>query len=284
EAWSVKTERVRRMSRFGGHPGWGLSAVIVKAGDDLRQEQFAMLLLGRIKEVWDAQGLGLHLRTYSILATSPSSGLIEMVPDSVSLSSLRKKLPGFTTLAEFYRQAFGGAGSATFMAAQDNFMRSTAAYSVCCYVLKLKDRHDGNILIQRDGSVVHVDFGFMLGRHMNEVLTVERAPFKLTRDYVDLMGGEHSACFLQYIALCIQGLKVLRNHSAELLSICKAMAVGSPLACVSTPRELLDLEERLCLHKTDKEMVDTFVSLQSQALRSWSTTAYDRLQKLLGVY
>ena len=62
------------------------------------------------------------------------------MPDSISLSSLRKKLPTFTSLAEFYRQAFGGAHSATFMAAQDNFMRSTAAYSVCCYVLKLKDR------------------------------------------------------------------------------------------------------------------------------------------------
>ena len=63
-----------------------------------------------------------------------------MVPDSISLSSLRKKHPNFSSLAEFYRQAFGGAHSATFMAAQDNFMRSTAAYSVCCYVLKLKDR------------------------------------------------------------------------------------------------------------------------------------------------
>ena len=284
EPWSVKTQRLRERSVFGNHPGWRLMSIIAKADHDLRQEQFAMLLLGRIKQLWAEQGLGLRLTTYGILATAPGAGLIEFVPDSVSLASLRKRHPGFTNLADFYRDAFGGPGSAAYMTAQDNFMRSTAAYSVCCYVLQLKDRHDGNILIQRDGGVVHVDFGFMMGRYMNEVVNVERAPFKLTQEYVDAMGGEHSACFLQYIALCIQGLKVLRTHSQDLLAMCRAMAVGSPLCCVAAARELQDLESRLCLDKSDKEMVDTFVALQSQALRSWSTTAYDRLQKILGVH
>ncbi len=42
--------------------------------------------------------------------------------------------------------------------AQFKFVRSMAAYSIICYILKVKDRHDGNILLQRDGSVVHIDW------------------------------------------------------------------------------------------------------------------------------
>jgi phosphatidylinositol kinase/protein kinase (PI-3 family) len=43
---------------------------------------------------------------------------------------------------------------------------------------------------------------------MNNMLEVERAPFKLTRDHVAAMGGEFSANFISYISLCVQGLQV----------------------------------------------------------------------------
>ena len=50
--------------------------------------------------------------------------------------------------------------------------------------------------------------GYLLGRSMNNMLEVERAPFKLTRDHVAVMGGEFSANFISYISLCVQGLQV----------------------------------------------------------------------------
>ncbi len=44
-----------------------------------------------------------------------------------------------------------------------NFAASLAASCVFEYVLGLGDRHSGNLLIKRDGTLFHIDFGWILG-------------------------------------------------------------------------------------------------------------------------
>ena len=282
ESWESRSERRRRLSVYGSHEGWRLRPVIVKSGDDLRQEQFAMQLIAQIRDMWREAGLPLRVTTYDILALSPSTGIMEMVADTVSLAALRKRHTPFVSLEAFYVAAFGDGSDGRLQEAQTQFVRSMAAYSIICYILKVKDRHDGNILLQRDGSIIHIDWGYMLGRSMNAVLEVERAPFKLTRDHVAVMGGESSANFLSYISLCVQGLQVLRERGGILVEMVRAMSAGSPLTCVSE-LEVAELQERLALKYSEKEVVERFILLQGQALSSWSTVAYDLLQTVLGV-
>lgn len=54
---------------------------------------------------------------------------------------------------------------------------------------QIKDRHNGNILLAADGSVVHIDFGFLLSNSPGKNIGFESAPFKLTREWVQVSRG-----------------------------------------------------------------------------------------------
>jgi phosphatidylinositol 4-kinase B len=69
--------------------------MIVKANDDLRQENLAMQLMKRLIMIFENVGLknSIYLRPYEIFITSSNSGMIEFIPDTISLDSLKKKFP-----------------------------------------------------------------------------------------------------------------------------------------------------------------------------------------------
>ncbi len=85
-----------------------------------------------------------------------------------------------------------------FKKAIDNFVSSLAAYSLVCYFLQIKDRHNGNILIDDQGHIIHIDFGFMLSNAPGKGLQFERAPFKLTTEFVEVIGGINSPNFSKF--------------------------------------------------------------------------------------
>ncbi len=93
-----------------------------------------------------------------------------------------------------------------------NFVKSLAAYSVFCYVFSVKDRHNGNILLTRQGHLLHIDFGFMLQSSPGKVYEAEKAPFKLTADYIEMMDGLESKLFKYYKGLIDAGLCEINKH------------------------------------------------------------------------
>ena len=282
EAWAARVRRVQRASPLGREPGWGLLSVISKANDDVRQEAFIMQVLSLFSDAFPSP---LRLRPYRILSTGPRSGLIETVTDTKSLDQLKKR-PGFVSLREHYERHYGAPSTARFGAAQTNFAASLAAYSVACYVLAIKDRHNGNILLDREGHLIHIDFGFVLGGApggpMSFACPERDVPFKLTREMVDVLGGAGSALYREtFLELCVAAMRAVRKHAATLLSLCEITAFRSELPCFAGGGDapVQQLRERLMLDVPDAELRGRVASLIARSYDHRGTTAYDLYQQ-----
>jgi phosphatidylinositol 4-kinase len=164
----------------------------------------------------------IYLRPYEIFVTGSTSGILEFVPDTVSIDYLKKKFPARDwTLATFYERYFKD----DLMTARLNFVQSLAGYSLFSYLFNVKDRHNGNILIDSKGHLVHIDFGFFLQNSPGNV-GFESAPFKFTQEYLDIMGGKDSDMFCLFKNLLMKGLTIFRKHLDELIYLIKIMASG----------------------------------------------------------
>ena len=42
-------------------------------------------------------------------------------------------------------------------------------------------------MIDKDGHIIHIDFGFMLSNAPGKGINFEKAPFKLTSEYMDIL-------------------------------------------------------------------------------------------------
>jgi phosphatidylinositol kinase/protein kinase (PI-3 family) len=103
--------------------------------------------------------LPIFLRPYEIFVTSSNSGFLEFIPDTNSIDYLKKKFPSTTwNLHTFFSKYFKD----DYSKAQLNFVESLAGYAIFTYLFSIKDRHNGNILIDNQGHLIHIDFGFFL--------------------------------------------------------------------------------------------------------------------------
>ena len=143
-------------------PSKNVISFIVKSNDDLRQEVCCLQMMQICNEIFNDFNLNtqLYLKPYRIVSTGSSTGLVQVLTDTLSLDAL-KKTPGFVNLPHYYRKTFGTSAE-RLSAAKRNFASSLAAYSLFCYILQIKDRHNGNLLIDQEGHIIHIDFGFLL--------------------------------------------------------------------------------------------------------------------------
>eukprot|EP00526_Cylindrotheca_closterium_P002047 CAMPEP_0113623976 /NCGR_PEP_ID=MMETSP0017_2-20120614/12353_1 /TAXON_ID=2856 /ORGANISM="Cylindrotheca closterium" /LENGTH=1072 /DNA_ID=CAMNT_0000533979 /DNA_START=61 /DNA_END=3276 /DNA_ORIENTATION=- /assembly_acc=CAM_ASM_000147 len=270
ENWKDKEERIRRTSAYGSHPGWRLLPILVKANDDLRQEQLASQLIYKISAILAREQVPVWLCPYEIVALTEGGGLIEAIPDTISLSSLKKNDQHFTSLSGFFNSFFEDPDQ--LADAQANFCESLAAYSIVCFLLQIKDRHNGNILLDNKGHLIHIDFGFFFLSSPGKNTGFEGAPFKLTREFVDVMGGPDSRLFRIFRMLCYRSFIALRRHCMEIILLVEMLKKGNEnLPCFrGRPDDAIkELRDRFRLDLNDRACLEYVNALVDESLENW---------------
>uniref|UniRef100_A0A182WJ59 Phosphatidylinositol 4-kinase beta n=1 Tax=Anopheles minimus TaxID=112268 RepID=A0A182WJ59_9DIPT len=277
EPWHEKEKQIRDSSPYGHLQSWRLLSAIVKCGDDLRQELMATQLLQMFKLIWEEEKVGLWVRPYRIVCLSNDSGLIETIVNTVSLHQIKKN--SNKSLKDYFIDEFGDVETVAFRMAQRNFMHSCAAYCLISYLLQVKDRHNGNILLHSDGHLIHIDFGFILSISPKN-LGFEQSPFKLTPEFVDVMGGPESELYCEFKYLLLDGLKAARKHMDRIINIVEIMRSSSQLPCFKNgcSGTVRNLRNRFHMNLTEQELERKVEQLIQDSLNSLSTKLYDGYQ------
>lgn len=280
ENWKEKEERIRHSSAFGSDPGWRLLPILVKANDDLRQEQLASQIIYRMSIILARERVPVWLCPYEILALTESGGIIEAIPDTISISSLKKNDPNYSSMKGFFNSFFSNKDD--LADAKANFCESLAGYSMVCFLLQMKDRHNGNILLDNRGHLIHIDFGFFFLSSPGKNTGFESAPFKLTREMVEVMDGPDSRLFRVFRMLCYRAFIALRRHCMEIILLVEMLKKGNEdLPCFrGRPDDAIrELRQRFRLDLNDRACLEYVNALVDESLENWRTNWYDRYQR-----
>ena len=207
-----------------------------------------------------------------------------MVNDSFSLDQLKQKLNNIS-LRDFFIYYFGkGSGNnPEYKKAMTNFVESLAGYSLVTYFLQIKDRHNGNILIDNEGHIIHIDFGFLLSNAPGKGLKFENAPFKLSNDMVECMGGINGHYFKLFRKLLKQGFYAIHQHKQKIIILVEMMWCGNGrnLDCFEKGQEAINLLKMRLNPKenmTKKDVYKLVDNLIGQSVDNWRTKWYDIFQ------
>ncbi|KAI1107915.1 hypothetical protein F4804DRAFT_296325 [Jackrogersella minutella] len=249
-------------------------SAIFKVGDDCRQDVLALQMIAAFRGIFHNVGLDVYVFPYRVTATAPGCGVIDVLPNSISRDMLGRE--AVNGLYDYFISKYGNEDSLRFQHARNNFVKSMAAYSIISFLLQFKDRHNGNIMIDDAGHILHIDFGFCFDIAPGGV-RFERAPFKLTGEMLAVMGGstDHQA-FKWFEELCVKAFLACRPH-AEKLSQIVLLMMESGLPCFK-PESVRFFKERFVLERTERDAAEFVRDLVRKSAGSYSTMVYDQFQ------
>ena len=278
-----------------------LLPLIIKRGEDLRQDLFVSQIINIFLSIFKTESLPIFLQPLNVLSTG-RGGIMETIIDTTNLMKINKvdytQFDGYSSSTLYIEPVIDssnlaqsslrnyfifkyGDNTKELETAISNFVLSLTGYSLLCYLLEIKDRNNGNILINDKGNLIHIDFGFLLSCSPGNV-NFERAPFKLTYDFVELMKGVDSEYFAKYREMFYKGFIVLRKNYMLIIGFIEMfMATNLDLPCFYYKEDLIDkIKLKFLLEEKDDDTLKKKInSLIDSSLNNWRTKMYDGFQK-----
>ncbi|KAH0785222.1 Phosphatidylinositol 3- and 4-kinase family protein [Histomonas meleagridis] len=242
--------------------------VIFKIGDDMRQDQLIIQLFRVMDTIFKNASLDLLITPYATLAFSASFGCCEFVENSKAIRDIKDSETGPKTIRGFLEEE-SNCCNFTIQEKIERFTKSLAAYCVMTYVLKIGDRHDNNILVTRDGRLLHIDYGYILG----DVTKPFTPPLKLSQEMVDVIGPDGLDQICNWAGPAFNSLR----KRARLILVLIELMFTAPLNCFKEDpfSRLHKVENNLQLNCSEIEAFNVLKQAFSNSLNSMAQKLWE---------
>ena len=257
--------------KYNPHEDKDHIGVMFKYGDDLRQDQLILQMINYMDSLLKNIHLDYEFTIYKTLATSKSDGFVEFVPDSTTIYEIIKK----KTMREYYEE-LSNHDEKELNKKLESYINSCAGYCVVTYLLGIGDRHLENLMIDKNGRLFHIDFGYILGKDPKPM----PPPIKLCKEMVQCMGGKDSKGFADFQQKCVNAYWVLRENARVIVNMFYLM-IDSGIPELNNIDNLKKLHEKFVPQKNKqeasnyildnlRESVDAMMPVFMEKLHAWA--------------
>ena len=248
--------------------------LIIKEAVDFHNEMGAIFLLSQFEKILREYQVNIWLNPISINSYYYNGGSVEVIPNSNSIHEI-KSFGSLKCLTSLPEKKFGKQRQKKSI---ENFIESIAGYSLFCYILQIKDRHNANILLNKDNRIIHVDFAFILGSFPGN-LKLEAASFKMSEDFVNMLKGNTTQSFDQLKEIFTRGFLILRKSIGRILKISNQLILEIQ-SFTKARSKLFKLIKRFNMKINNSQCIKFCNSLFKDSLDDWRTKQYDKYQNL----
>ena len=130
---------------------------------------------------------------------------------------------------------------------------------------------------------MHIDFGFLLTNSPGGNIGFEAAPFKLTQEFVDVLGGPRSALFGTFRKLAVRAFLAARKYRQRIILLVQMMLSGNghlPCFVLGARAVMSGLRARFNEGASERACATYVHGLIDASMDNWRTRWYDAYQRM----